>query len=576
MHPFDDNIPEELDPSYAALISRLRQAASAPQDANAYVALPAVPVSEDKKIESPRPRSKSGPIPIPFPLSQSGAATKPLNPGIQGTNGTASPARSGNTGKQAAIGAAAVGAGAVAAFAAASPPPVVGSGQPPIKGNTSGSGGGGGGGRPRRRSTRQLLAILLVILTLLLLAGIAFASPPGQSLMGHITGSTVTATVTITPDHPTVSDSFVVTAVTGTPNPAAQQVQARIISYTSPSQSASANSTGSIPGANATGTLIFANIGNGVQIPGGILTGTSGVPISFNSFYAPFGSISVTGTAVNQGISGNIPALDVNGSCCGNSNIRVRNPGAFSGGRNPIPNSVITQNDINTASNNLIATVKPTAQAALKQETQPNEQAVNGSLNCTSNVTANHRVGDQASSVTVIGTETCTEEVYNQKSAFAIDANALKAEVAKNLGAGYTLAGNMVTSITTTTVIDTKNTVSLVIQAQGIWVYQFTSTILNNIKNKIAKEPESKAQTDVNRITGVKSFTISISSGIMMPDAADITINVVFIPGFSSSPTPTHSTTPVEATPTSALSLTPTNGLGNGATVTPTAVLAGN
>src|SRR5579859_4064548 len=299
------------------------QPSPAQQNTVPYVA-PVIPVLEDEEIEPLRPRSKSGPIPIPIPipisLPQTGATTKPLTPGARGANGSASTTRSGNTGKQAAIGAAAVGAGTAAAFAAASPTPtpVAGGGQPPMRGNTSGSGGGGGGGgrRPRRRSTRQLLAILLVLLTLfvlltlLLLAGIAFASPPGQNLIGHITGSTVTATVTITPVHPTVSDSFVVTAVTGTPNLAAQQVQARVVSYTSPSQSASAGATGSIQGANATGTLIFANIGNGVQISGGVITGVSGVPISYGSFFLPFGSVAVRGTAVYQGRSGNIPALD--------------------------------------------------------------------------------------------------------------------------------------------------------------------------------------------------------------------------------------------------------------------------
>src|SRR5579859_1923050 len=282
------------------------QPSPAQQNTVPYVA-PVIPVLEDEEIEPLRPRSKSGPIPIPIPISlpQTGATTKPLTPGARGANGSASTTRSGNTGKQAAIGAAAVGAGTAAAFAAASPipTPVAGGGQPPMRGNTSGSGGGGGGGgggrRPGRRSTRQLLAILLVLLTLLLLAGIVFASPPGQSLIGHITGSTVTATVTITPLHPTVSDSFVVTAVTGTPDPAAQQVQARVVSYTSPKQSASANATGSIPGANAIGTLTFINTGfGGITINGGILTGKSHVPVAFSGpLFIPVGSVSVRGTA---------------------------------------------------------------------------------------------------------------------------------------------------------------------------------------------------------------------------------------------------------------------------------------
>ena len=419
-----------------------------------------------------------------------------------------------------------------------------------------------GKGNNRRRSTRRLLAILLVILTLLLLASIAFASPPGQNLLGHITGTTVTATVTITPDHPIVSESFVVTAVTGTPDPAALQVKARTISYTSPSQSASAGATGSIPGARASGTLVFANIGNGVQISGGTLTGSDGVQVSFSSFFAPFGSIAVTGTAENQGRSGDIPALDINGSCCGSANIRVRNPSAFSGGQDSLPNLVITPNDINRASNNLISKIKPSAQSALQQQVQANEQVVNGSLKCTTDVTANQRVGDQAESVTVTGTATCSEEVFDQKGALALASNAFKADVAKKPQyAGYALVGNVVTGITSETVIDTKGTVSLVILAQGVWVYQFTDTILTGIKNKIGKEPESSTQSDINGTQGVMSATISISSGTTMPtNPSDITIKVVQIPGLTGSPTPTPTTPP--SRPTTSPAITPTTGLG--------------
>jgi hypothetical protein len=285
----------------------------------------------------------------------------------------------------------------------------------------------------------------------------------------------------------------------------------------------------------------------------------------------------VRGTAVNQGRSGNIAALDINGSCCGDGNVRVRNPGAFSGGQNPIPNSVITQNDINSASNNLINSIKPSAQSALQQQVKANEAAVSGTLNCTTNVTANHRPGDQAKSVTVTGTATCSEEVYDQKAALAIAVNALEAEAARSPGPAYVLDGNVVTGVTSATVIDTKHTVSLVILAQGIWVYNFTDTILTGIKNQIAKQPQSVAQSDLNKTAGVMSATISISSGTTMPDGADITINVVKIPGLSGTPTPgTGSPTPTGSTPTITPAITPTTGLGTGATVTPTSVLGGS
>ena len=575
---------EIVDSSLVADDEWVKPSQQSAQDAGPFVA-PVVPIPEDEDAKPVRPRSKTGPIPIPIPISlpQTGASTKPLVPGARGTNGPASPpVRSGNTGKQAAIGAGAVGAGAAATFTATNRASVAGGAQPPIRGNVGGSGGGGGGRRSQRRSMRQLLAIALVILTLLLLAGIAFASPPGQSLIGHITGSTITATVTITPAHQPVSDSFVVTAVTGTPDPTAHQVQARIVSYTSPSGSGSAGATGSISGANATGTLTFINTGfGGVTINGGILTGKSGVPISFNGpLFIPVGSVSVRGIAVNVGVGGNVPQFDIAGTCCGSSNILVRNTTSFNGGRDPVPNSVITQNDITSATNKLISTLTPSAQTALQQQVRSGEQVVSNSLKCASNTpTANHNVGNQAKSVTVTGTVTCAEEAYDQKAGLDIAATALKAEAAKNPGVAYALVGNVVTNVTSATIVDAKNTVSLVIAAQGEWAYQFQDAILTGIKNKIAKESQSAAQADLQKTPGVLSATISISNGTTMPDVANITINVVKIPGLglggsptpgSGSPTTAPGTPTSGTTPTGSPAITPTTGLGNGPSVTPT------
>ncbi len=511
---------------------------------------PVVLIPEDENAEPVRPRSKTGSIPVPMPLPQTGATTKPLAPG-----------------------AGSAGAGAAAAFAATNRASVAGGTQPPIRGNVGGSGGGGGGGRSRRRSTRQLLAIALVILTLLLLAGIAFASPSGQNLIGHITGSTSTAIVTITPAHQTVSDSFVVTALTGTPDPTAHQVQARVLSYTSPSGSGSASATGSLPAKQASGTLRFVNSGTfSVRVLGGILTGGDGVQISFGTVVVPVGSIDTTGIVVNLGASGNIPAFDINGTCCGNSNITVRNLFPFSGGQDLVPNSVIAPKDITTATNNLISSLTSGAQIALQQQVRSTEQVVSNSLKCAGNTpTADHHVGDQAKSVTVTGTVTCTEEAYDQKGALDIAVTALKAEAAKNPGAGYALVGIVVTNVTSATVVDAKNTVSLVILAQGEWVYQFTDAILTGIKNKIAKESQSAVQADLMKTPGVQSATISISSGTTMPDAANITINFLPMPGLGGSPTPgsgSPTTTPGTptsgTTPTGSPAITPTTGLGSG------------
>ena len=198
-----------------------------------------------------------------------------------------------------------------------------------------------------------------------------------------------------------------------------------------------------------------------------------------------------------------------------------------------------------------------------------------GTPACTPQVNSSQQAGDHAPHVTVRVSFNCTGEVYDQHAAFALAAKLLTAQAVSNPGAGYALVGNVVTSITSATVINKQNTVSLVILAQGVWVYQFTDAIKTSLKNKLAKEPQSKAQADVNGTPGVMSATISISSGNTMPDAADITITIVQIPGLSGSPTPT-TTPPTGTTPTSTPAITPTPGLGTGATVTPSPNLGGS
>lgn len=497
--------------------------------------------------EKPRPRTTAK-----LPAASSPAAAGP-NAG-----------KNGSTGKRAALiaGTTAAGAGiAASAYASTRAPARTFGAQQGGPGGPGGPGGQAPGGpgsgntgtnQPGRRN-RRLLALLLALLTLLLLIGIVFASPLGQQVIPHIVpGSTTTATVTITPKSKDIANKFIITAITGTPNPSLRQVQARIVSVTSASKSASAHATGSIQGKKASGTLVFINsVNNGpVTIQGGILTGRSGVPIAFSGpITIPVGSLSVVGVAVNQGASGNIPAFDISGNCCG-GNIVVKNPSAFFGGTNPQPNSVITQNDINSATNTLIAQVRPEAQSQLKGQVRANEDVVPDSLNCTANVKANHAVGDVAPTVTVSGTATCSEEVYDRAAAQGLATAALQAAAAKDPGPGYAPVNNdIVTGVIAATVIDSKHTVSLQVRAEGVWVYQFSDQLKQRLAEAIANKSKSDAQAFLQATQGVSAVSISISSGDTLPAANDITIIIKAVPGPSGTPTlipssPTPITTP--------------------------------
>src|SRR6266704_4159049 len=271
-----------------------------------------------------------------------------------------------NTGKMAAVGA---GAATVSVGATKAGGAVDGSGgQPPSGSAPGGPGGSGVGGTSRR--TRILLAILLGILTVLLVGGITVAALPGgfNNLPHIIPGTTATATVTITPDSKDESNIFQIVGVTSTPKPGTREVSARIISATSPAQSKTVQSTGSIPGTRATGALTFLNSGATKYFGSVILRGSSGVPITFNgpiTVNALPGFLTITGFAVNIGSAGNIGALDISGPCCA-AGITVKN-GAFSGGQNPQPNSVVQQSDINGAASALTVSLTPGTQAALQK-----------------------------------------------------------------------------------------------------------------------------------------------------------------------------------------------------------------
>ncbi len=462
-------------------------------------------------------------------------------------------------------GAAAVGVGATKAGSS-----VGGSGgQPPSGSAPGGPGGSGVGGTSR--GTRILLAILLGVLTVLLIGGITVAALPGgiNNLSHIIPGTTATATVTITPDSKDESNIYQILGVTGTPNPSMREVSARIISATSPAQSKTVTSTGSIPGTRATGALTFLNSGSTKTFGSVILRGASGVPVTFNgpiTVSALPGFLTVTGFAVNIGSAGNIGTLDISGPCCA-TGITVKN-GAFSGGQDPQPNSVVQQSDINGAASALTASLTPGTQAALQKQVHPSEQVVTNTLRCISAVSANHAAGDHAPNVAVIVSVTCKEEVYDQQAALAMAANLLAKQASTDLGPNYALTGNIVAEVTRVTVVDTKGTLAILVRAEGVWVYQFSNTVLQGFANHIANMSNQNAMNYLMSQPGVMAVKIDNPNGDTMPDVSHIKFVIVAIPPVTRSPTPTTITpTVIPVSPTVApthLTPTPTQGLGGG------------
>jgi hypothetical protein len=268
----------------------------------------------------------------------------------------------------------------------------------------------------------------------------------------------------------------------------------------------------------------------------------------------------VTGFAVNTGSNGNIPQLDINKSCC-ITGIFVKNTTTFTGGQNAVAHAIVEQADIDAATSQVVAQLKPGTLKALQGQVRSNEAVVPNTLQCPSktNFTRDHNAGDHAGSVTVSGTITCTEEVYDQQAALTMAANLLTAEALKDFGPNFALTGNIVKGVTQVTQ-GSGGTVNVEVSAEGVWVYnQFD---IAKLKKDIAGMSKQDAINTLLAQPGVSSVAIVISNGsTTLPDAAHITIDINSVPGASGTPTITPSSPTVVPTPTTP-PITPTQGLG--------------
>lgn len=388
-----------------------------------------------------------------------------------------------------------------------------------------------------------LPVLLLVLITGSVLAVVAnpFRSSPsaGNSVSNSAGNSAANAlaTATITPASKKLANTYAITAVTTAPNASKRQVAARFISsQTSPqSQTVPATGTSTIPATHASGILTLYNYSTsasvtltaGTEIPNMqsvavdmILDGNVTVGPATDPTNPPTGNVPAH--VAQAGTIGNLPTVD-NGSdgfyyCsdCSNGNVKgweIENDSPFSGGKNAQNVTVVQQSDINGAASSIEASTAPNPQQALQGQVQPGEQLA-GTPQCNPQETSDHQPGDQASSVTVTVTYTCTGEVYAHDAALALAAQLLSSQAATQPGKGYSLVGKIVTAVTQASVISpSQGTISVITTAQGTWVFQFSAAQKQALASLIAGKTEQQAQALLQAQPGVQQATIKVSGG---------------------------------------------------------------
>ena len=387
--------------------------------------------------------------------------------------------------------------------------------------------------RRRIRSRRSITIALIVLIVLLVGSSLPFLVPYLHTIL-----PASTATVTITPVSKNFSNTYTISAVTGTPDASQHQVGARLLSYTTPSKSVTVQATGQgTEGATeATGTLIFSNSTGSFTIFAQTFADNSGVGLVIDSAFniVPGQTVSIFAHAAQAGSNGNVPVDDINETSNvgpGLGTIHVENTSPFTGGTDRTY-SFVQQTDIDAAANGLESQLTSDAQTAVQNQVRTNEQLASD-IQCNPKISSNHQANDRASDVTVTVSEKCQGEVYDLQAAQSMATDLLNSDATSQLGASYALAGNVVTGTPAIVSTDQGGTVSMNVDAQGVWAFQFSNDQKQNLAKLIAGKTQADTTTLLLKQQGVRKVSITTSGGLgaALPAVDNIKMLVLSLPG---------------------------------------------
>jgi serine/threonine protein kinase len=380
---------------------------------------------------------------------------------------------------------------------------------------------------PKDRKGHWRWLVLPIALLLLLLVGslaMAYSDPAALGPLGEIlpVGAPL-ATVRITAASVLLSQQYLITGVTGTPNAAQRQIQARRLSATisSAAKTVPATGHGMTAGTQAHGTMTFSHAsGNSETVQAGstFFVSVRGTTLSVSLDQAvtlppadpahPTSQV-VKATVLQPGAIGNLPAGIIKEWFTPTMYVTS---GPFTGGQDPQPYTYIQQSDLDNVVNPLKAGLQQQAQQQLLQQAHSGERVVGP--DCSTSTRSNHQVGDHATSVTVSLVVTCSGAAYNQQAAFDMATALLRQEATRNPGAGYSLDGQISTTITDASLSPATNqstTAIITVKAQGRWTYQFNEAAKQQLSQLIAGKPKSVALQLLQRQPGVSRVGISIA-----------------------------------------------------------------
>ena len=166
--------------------------------------------------------------------------------------------------------------------------------------------------------------------------------------------------------------------------------------------------------------------------------------------------------------------------------------------------------------------------AALHGQIVPGEQL--HTEPCSPVVSADHQTGDEASTVTVTVSQTCSAVVYNSAALTAQAEKLISMQGSKAGISGFLRSGDLSVQVTRVTV--NQQTTLISFTAQATYLFQLTLGAEQGIRERIAGESRLTALRQLAAIPGIQRASISGLRGdqLLPDDPQHIYLLVIFLP----------------------------------------------
>ena len=359
-------------------------------------------------------------------------------------------------------------------------------------------------------------AILLILLIMPRVLGVSLF-PVGFPLFG----TPPVATILITAQSKTVQDKYVLTA---SPQVTVPDLNAHTIpavqlkSSLSAKRTAQTNGTKTIPGLQARGTVELINNGDAPAFVAAQTTLTTTSGIQFQTVqdaqipaHKQNNTINVTVIAVAAGAAGNIPALTLNGPCCGDA-ITVKNNVPFSGGVDAQTVHTVAQADLNRVQNALVPNLERQLSQQLQKSLTGDETSVGTPVYSVS-TTSDNAIDVQADQVQVTVTVTGILTAYSHSLVSRIATQLLLHQMTLAAANPYQIQGTPGVSNITIVDVNKSGVIYLSVSVHGMWIYNLSPQQINAWPQYIKGASSAAALAYLNTQPGVSGVEIHLPFG---------------------------------------------------------------